>query len=254
MGGQCGDGLLQSFQRNGADAEPRGRVGRQRGVHDGTQIALAPADEHGVRGRPIGQGFRRQPLGKVQILHGKFCAVLANQLTRIGVTFSGINAALGRSQRHFHTDTAGARTHIPQGIVRAHGQLCQHGGADLLLGHRRFAAEKHFIRQAGGAARRRGAALRQQHAQRRELLLRQRGHCVGHKALGIAAEVFPHGRYDLAVPGCCQPGAECRGRLTAACQEERWHALLARSYRIAGAAVGRYELPILPGAAQCRRQ
>ena len=182
MGGQRGDSLLQGFQRNRADAEPRRGVGGEHGVHNGGQIALAAADEHGIRRRPVRQRRRGQPLCKVQILHSKFCAVFAYQAAGFVIALGGIDLPGRGGQRQLNADTAGSRAHVPQDVSGAHGQLGQHRGAHLLLGHRRFAAEEGIIRQARHAAGGGRAWLDQQHAQRRKLLLCQRGYGVRHKA------------------------------------------------------------------------
>ena len=88
----------------------------------------------------------------MQVFGSKFYPVLADQLAGIGVAFCRPDLALRRGQRHFYADAAGARAHIPQRIAGAYGELRQHGGAHLLLSHRRFAAQERFIRQAGHTA------------------------------------------------------------------------------------------------------
>ena len=120
----------------------------------------------------------------------EFSAVPADQLAGIGITLSGVDLARRGGQRHLHADAAGARAHVPQDIAGTHGQFGQYGGADLLLGHRRFAADEGFIRQAGHAGLRFGAGLHQQHAERRKAAARQRLHRIGDDLLLRGAKVL----------------------------------------------------------------
>ena len=148
---------------NGADAKPHGRVGDQRCIHNGRQIALAAADENSIRGGPIYQHFGGLACGQMQVFGMEFSAVPADQLAGIGITLNGVDLARRGGQRHLHADAAGARAHVPQDVAGTHGQFGQYGGADLLLGHRRFAADEGFVRQAGYAALQGRARFHQQH-------------------------------------------------------------------------------------------
>ena len=253
-GGQRRHRLLQGFQRNGADAKPHSRVCRQRRRHDGIQLALAAADKYRIRGSPAAQCVRGKPSCQMQVGHRKFCAVLFYQRTGIGVTFGGKHLPLRRSQRHLYADAARPGADIPQNIPGLYCQLCQHGSAHLLLGHRRVPAQKGFVRQAGNAARQ-GAFFNQQHAQGSKFLLCQLLHTAPHKALRRIAQILPHGCLYLPAARRVQLCAKGCRILAAAGQKKGRFALAADLHRVAGTPVSRGKLPILPRAPQgCRQQ
>ena len=159
-------------------------------------------------------------LGKVQILHRKFCAVLTDKVTGFRVALHGADPARRGGQRQLHTDAAGACAYIPEGICGAHSQLGQRGSADLLLGHRRFAADERCVGQAGRAAQGRGHIFHKQDTERCKALCGQLLRRAGHKPLGRRAEVLPYRGRSVAQPGSRQLLAERRGGLAAAGQEK----------------------------------
>ena len=190
----------------------------------------------------------------MQILHRKFCTVLTDKVTGFRVALHGADPARRGGQRQLHTDAAGARAHIPEGICGAHSQLGQRGSADLLLGHRRFAADERCIGQAGRAAQGRGHIFHKQDTERCKALCGQLLRRAGHKPLGRRAEVLPHRGRSVAQPGSRQLLAERRGGLAAAGQEKGCPACAAGGHRVTGTAVGGDEPPALPRAAQRRGQ
>ena len=130
----------------------------------------------------------------------------------------------------------------------------QRGGTDFLFGHRHFAPRKGFVRQALGTAGRHLGHLHQQHAQALEMAGGQLAHRAGINFLLRGPQVFAHGGGQLSKALCRQLGTKGGGALAAARQKERRLALHALGHRVAGAAMGRDELPVLPGAAQRGRE
>ena len=149
---------------------------------------------------------------------------------------------------------AGSRADIPQGIAGAHRQLCQHGRAHLLLGHRRFAAQESFVRPARHPGRQRRAWLDQKHAQRCKFKACEHFHRIGHKAFCGAAKVLTNGGLHMPPPGIGQRAAEGRRGLAASGQEKGRLSGAADRCRVTAAAVSADQLPVLPGAVQRRRQ
>ena len=82
----------------------------------------------------------------------------------------------------------------------------------------------------------------------------QLAHRAGINFLLRGPQVLAHGGGQLSKALCRQLGTKGGGALAAARQKERRLALHALGHRVAGAAMGRDELPVLPGAAQCGRE
>ena len=145
---------------------------------------------------------------------------MLDQCTGFRVTLYGIYLPGRGGKRQFYAYTAGACTHVPQGIRGGDSQLCQCGGAHLLFCHRHSAPDKSIVRQAGGAAGRQGFPLDEQYAQRCKGLLCQfpgkakaDGFCRG-------AKIFAHKGVSSAQPGGGQFGAK-GGRGVPAAGEEK---------------------------------
>ena len=156
----------------------------------------------------------------MQILHRKFCAILTDKVTGFRVALHGADPARRGGQRQLHTDAAGARAHIPEGICGAHSQLGQRGSADLLLGHRRFAADERCIGQAGRAAQGRGHIFHKQDTERCKALCGQLLRRAGHKPLGRRAEVLPTVAAASPSPAAASCWQSVGGGLAAAGQEK----------------------------------
>ena len=90
-----------------------------------------------------------------------------------------------------------------------------------------------------------------QNAQACKLLLRKLLRRAEQDLLLCPAQLFPHQHMGIAQPGSSQPAAEGGRRFCPAGQEK--HGLSpgrqAFGHRVAGTAVGRDQLPLLPGAA-----
>ena len=159
-----------------------------------------------------------------------------------------------RCQCQLHAHTARACPHVPQDIRRLHGQLCQCGGTHLLLGHRHLAPDEAFVREARRAEMRDIEVFHQKHAERCKTLPRQLCRRAVADGLFPGAKVFAHQCVHLAHAGIGQLPAE-GGRCFGPAGEEKDGALChALRHRVAGTAVGRHQLPVLPWAAQRRRQ
>ena len=157
----------------------------------------------------------------------------------------------GCGQCQLHAHAAGARPHIPQSIGRLHGQLGQRRRPHLLLGHGHLSPVEGFIREAGHPPGRLRKMLHKQNAQACKLLLRKLLRRAEQDLLLRPAQLFAHQHMGIAQPGSSQSAAEGGRRFCPAGQEK--HRLSpgcqALGHRVAGTAVGRDQLPLLPGAA-----
>ena len=108
-----------------------------------------------------------------------------------------------------------------------------------------------FIWEAGHPPGRLRKMLHKQNAQACKLLLRKLLRRAEHDLLLCPAQLFAHQHMGIAQPGGSQPAAEGGRRFCPAGQEK--HRLSpgrqALGHRVAGTAVGRDQLPLLPGAA-----
>ncbi len=256
MSRQRRNGRTQGLQRNGGDAQAGVRVLGKGGVYHLGHAAFGAANEDGVRCGQVGQNLRGGPLDQGQIIGVEFLPVLADEGTGVGGTFHRVDMPARCGQRQFDADASGPGPDIPKGICRPDSQLRQCGGADFLLRHGDLSPDEGIIREAG--ARRAGRTVcsmsrtlrgAQAFAARACAVPNARCSCGG-------TEVFTYDRMGVPKAYIGQFGAEGGGRFGAAGQEEHRAAFggQALGCRVTGTAVGRDELPILPRAANGRRE
>ena len=162
--------------------------------------------------------------------------------------------AVGEGQ--LQTDAAGARPDVPDRLAGADSQGGQHLRPDGLLGHRHSVRPgKGVVRPAGGAGGQARRGLGQQHRQGRKAAPRHLAGRPGGDALAGQGQLLPHRHRQVSQAGGGELPAQAGGaRRPAAGQEKDRRAAADGGHRVAGRAVGRDQLPPLPGAAEGRRQ
>ena len=183
-------------------------------------------------------------------------AVFPDQVTGLGQAFHRIHRGPAVGKGQFQADAAGAGPHVPGCLPGADGQLGQGLGPDGLFGHGDgLGPGEGAVGPAGSPGGGPGGRLSQQHRQGPEGLPGQFCRCAGGDGLAGAGQVFPHRHRQLSQPRLSQPGAEVGGAGALAAGEEKHRFPLAEGgHRVAAGAVGRHQLPVLPGPAQPGRQ
>ena len=182
----------------------------------------------------------------------ELCPVFTDQFTGIRFTLHGVNAAFGCRQRKLHAHTAGACAHIPQSVGGHYRQLCQRSSAHLLLGHGHLAPDEAFVREARRTQLRQIKVFHQKHAEWCKALPRQLCSRAVADGFRLGAKVFAHHAVGFAHTGIGQLLAQRGGRFSAAGEEVHRTVHHALGHRVAGAAMGRDQLPVLPRTAQRR--
>ena len=223
---------------------------------DGFQLAPGAADEDGVGGGQARQGFRGFALHHTDVPAPQPAAVFFDQGAGLGQALHRIHRGAPVGKGQFQADTAGACPHVPGGFPGAESQLGQGLGPDGLFGHGDgLGPGEGAVGPAGGAGSGPGGRLGQQHRQGPEGPLCQLTGCAAGEGLIGAAQVLPH-RHRQVFQACLgQTGAEVGGAGALAAGEEKHRPAPADGgHRVAAGAVGRHQLPVLPGPAQPGRQ